>query len=93
MENKLLYEFAKNFVDKYEKCEQEMLKNKAIYADMNEWDCDEDLEPEYFSSCEIYKAGLQAVVVDDFVKQLPPELQSKVILESMKIKTGGNFTF
>lgn len=83
---KLLYEFAKNFVDEYEKCEQEMLENE-------EWGYDEDLEPEYFGSCEIYKAGLQAVVVDDFVKQLPPELQSKVILECMKIKTGGSFTF
>ena len=95
MENKLLYEFAKNFVDEYEKYEQEMLENEAIYADMNEcdYDTDEGLESEYFSSCMIYKAGLQAVVVDDFVKQLPSELQSKVILECMKIKTGGNFTF
>lgn len=86
MENKLLYEFAKNFVDEYEKCEQKMLENE-------EWGYDEDLEPEYFGSCAIYRAGLQAVVVDDFVKQLPPELQSKVILECMKIKTGGSFTF
>ena len=79
MENKLLYEFAKNFVDEYEKCEQEMLENEAIYADMNEcdYDIDESLESEYFNNCTIYKAGLQAVVVDDFVKQLPPELQSE----------------
>ena len=92
MENKLLYEFAKNFVDEYEKCEREFKEiEDEYYEDNLDWE-DDGAEPDY-TSCEIYKSGLQAVVVDDFVKQLPPELQSKVILECMKIKTGGSFTF
>lgn len=86
MESKLLYKFAKNFVDEYEEFEEEKLKSKELGYYKNS-------EPEYSYNCEKYKAGLQAVVVDDFIQQLPPELQSEIVLEFMKIKTGGNFTF
>ena len=37
--------------------------------------------------CATEKAGLQALIVDDFVKMLPQKLQEEIILTCMKIKT------
>ena len=51
---------------------------------------DDGAEPDY-TSCEIYKAGLQALIVDDFVQSLKPDLQTKIIMDCMAQKTNNNF--
>lgn len=47
-------------------------------------------EPDY-TPCETYKAGLQALIVDDFVQSLNPDLQAKIIMDCMTQKTNNNF--
>ena len=90
IDTKLMYEFAKNLVDEYEKCEAEYEEEwEEYYEDNLDWG-DDGSEPD-FSSCKIYEAALSALIVDDFVKDLPPKLQTTIIKECMKIKTGGNF--
>lgn len=91
MENEILYKFCKNYVKAYDEVEKAEEKNrmKAEY----ELDYYIDDEPIDYLSREACKAGLQALIVDDFVKQLPHELQQQVIMECMKIKTGGSFKF
>lgn len=51
---------------------------------------DDGAEPDY-TPCEIYKAGLQALIVDDFVQSLKPDLQAKIIMDCMAQKTNNNF--
>ena len=38
-----------------------------------------------FSKCAMSKAGLQALIVDDFVQQLDEELQMQIIMHCMGI--------
>ena len=79
----ILYQFCKNYTTEYEKCEREW----AEYQDDWEYD-DEECD---YSSCEVYKAGLQALIVDDFVQCLNPDLQSKIIIDCMAQRTNNNF--
>jgi len=81
----MLYQFCKNYVEQYEICEEEYDE----YLDCLDNDCD-NYETD-FSSCEVYKAGLQALIVDDFVQSLNPKLQSQIIMDCMKQKTNNNF--
>ena len=65
------------------------LIENEYYEDNLDWGGD-DAEPDY-TSCEIYKAGLQALIVDDFVQSLNPDLQAKIIMDCMVQKTNNNF--
>ena len=77
----MLYQFCRNYTEEYEKCEEEYELSEWEY---NDEECD-------YSSCEVYKAGLQALIVDDFVQSLNPKLQSQIIMDCMKQKTNNNF--
>lgn len=86
----ILYQFCKNYTNKYENCKKEFEKmEKEYYEDNLDWR-DDDAEPNY-TPCEIYKAGLQALIVDDFVQSLNPDLQAKIITDCMIQKTNNNF--
>lgn len=80
----ILYQFCKNYTEEYEKCEDEWKEMEYEDEYYQEDECD-------YSSCEVYKAGLQALIVDDFVQSLNPQLQSKIIFDCMEQKTNNNF--
>ena len=77
--NKIIYEFCKNFVNKYEEVE-----NSIDEEELNEMNI--TIEEYLENKCMIEKAGLQALITDDFVKMLPQDLQEEIIFECMKIK-------
>lgn len=86
----ILYQFCKNYTKEYENCEREFEKmENEYYENSLDWG-DDGAEPDY-TSCEIYKAGLQALIVDDFVQSLNPDLQAKIIMDCMAQKTNNNF--
>lgn len=86
----ILYQFCKNYTEEYENCEREFEKmEREYYEDNLDWG-DDGAEPDY-TPCEIYKAGLQALIVDDFVQSLKPDLQAKIIMDCMAQKTNNNF--
>lgn len=86
----ILYQFCKNYTNKYENCKKEFEKmEKEYYEDNLDWR-DDGTEPDY-TPCEIYKAGLQALIVDDFVQSLNPDLQAIIIMDCMTQKTNNNF--
>ena len=86
----ILYQFCKNYTEEYENCEREFEKmENEYYEDNLDWG-DDGAEPDY-TPCEIYKAGLQALIVDDFVQSLKPDLQAKIIMDCMAQKTNNNF--
>lgn len=89
MENEMLYKFCKNYTEAYKEVQEKEAELRAKY-EYGEYIGDEPID---YLSREACKAGLQALIVDDFVKQLPQELQQQVIMECMKIKTGGSFKF
>lgn len=86
----ILYQFCKNYTNKYENCEREFEKMENEYYEDNLGWGDDGAEPDY-TPCEIYKAGLQALIVDDFVQSLNPDLQAKIITDCMVQKTNNNF--
>lgn len=86
----ILYQFCKNYTEEYENCEREFEKmENEYYEDNLDWGGD-GAEPDY-TPCETYKAGLQALIVDDFVQSLNPDLQAKIIMDCMTQKTNNNF--
>ena len=86
----ILYQFCKNYTKEYENCEREFEKmENEYYEDNFDWR-DDSAEPDY-TPCEIYKAGLQALIVDDFVQSLNSDLQAKIIMDCMAQKTNNNF--
>lgn len=82
--NRLVYNFCKKFVDEYEKAREEVDSYELDEIDMA---LDEYLE----DVCVMEKAGLQALIVDDFVQSLNPDLQTKIIMDCMAQKTNNNF--
>ena len=86
----ILYQFCKNYTKEYENCEREFEKmENEQYAESLDWGHD-GAEPDY-TPCEIHKAGLQALIVDDFVQSLKPDLQAIIIMDCMSQKTNNNF--
>ena len=91
--NDILYRFCKKYTNRYEQCEEEA-KNVLIDY-LRQGYGGEDAEDklhesgildEIFSQCAISKAELQALIVDDFVKQLDEELQMKIIMHCVGVK-------
>lgn len=82
--NRLVYDFCKRFVDGYERAGEEVDSYELAEMDMT---LDEYLE----SVCVMEKAGLQALIVDDFVQMLNPKLQEEIIMQCMDMKMGKNF--
>lgn len=79
--NKLVYNFCKKFVDEYEKAREEVDNYELDEMDMT---LDEYLE----GICIMEKAGLQALIVDDFVQMFNPKLQEEIIMQCMEMKMG-----
>lgn len=82
--NRLVYNFCKRFADEYEKAREEVDSYELDEMDMT---LDEYLE----GVCAMEKAGLQALIVDDFVQMFNPELQEEIIMQCMDMKMGKNF--
>ena len=91
--NDMLYRFCKKYTDQYEECEEEVRDVIADYLrqgyggeDAEDKLHESGMLDEIFSKCAMSKAGLQALIVDDFVKQLDEELQMKIIMHCMDMK-------
>lgn len=89
-----LYQFCKDFVDEYEKCEKNAMDTIIAYKEegYSDEECREILYDTgrfeaMFNSCNIYQAGLEAFIVDDFVKDLDETLQMHIIRNCMSIMT------
>ena len=79
--NRMLYKFCKQFVDEYEN-----EKENIDYDELYEYGMTED---EYLEQCcGMIKAGIQALITDDFVKMLDQPLQEEIVLNCMRIKVG-----
>lgn len=90
-----LYEFCKNYTDKFEEAEIETMDK--MRAMLEEGHTEEEIREKIYESGEmdiifnkvdIPKAGLQALIVDDFVKELPESLQSKIMMHCMESMYG-----
>ena len=68
----------------YERAREEVDTYELAEMDMT---LDEYLE----GVCPMEKAGLQALIVDDFVKMLDPKLQDEIIMQCMDMKVGRDF--
>lgn len=77
--NDILYKFCKKYTEQYEQCEEEA---RDVIEDKLH---DSGMLGEIFSKCAMSKAGLQALIVDDFVKQLDEELQMKIIMHCIDV--------
>ena len=91
--NDILYRFCKKYTEQYEECEEEVRDAIADYLrqgyggeDAEDKLHESGMLDEIFSKCAISKAGLQALIVDDFVKELDEELQMKIIMHCMDMK-------
>lgn len=82
--NRLVYDFCKRFIDRYERAGEEVDSYELAKMDMT---LDEYLE----GVCAMEKAGLQALIVDDFVQMLNPKLQEEIIMQCMDMKMGKKF--
>ena len=88
--NEVLYKFCKKYTEEYEECEKEAENYlQQVYGTENVEDelYENMLNEEIFSKCAMSKAGLQALIVDDFVQQLDEELQMQIIMHCMGIKS------
>lgn len=79
--NRMLYKFCKQFVDEYENEKENIDYDELYECGMTE---DEYLE----QYCGMIKAGIQALITDDFVKMLDQPLQEEIVLNCMRIKVG-----
>lgn len=91
IKNDILYKFCKKYTDKFEEAEKEAIarieelidkgyseeETKEIIFEGDEMDI-------IFNSVEVPKAGLQALIVDDFVNELPSDLQTEVMMYCME---------
>lgn len=86
--NDVLYKFCKKYTEEYKQCEEEAENYlQQIYGAENVEDesYESILNEEIFSKCATSKAGLQALIVDDFMQQLDEELQMQIIMHCMGI--------
>lgn len=99
-----LYDMTKQFVDDFEEAEAEAIEYLKTELDENNYDVDlsdeakEEIEEMYKtdvladieSKTTISRAGLQALIVSDFVNDLSEDLQYKIRKECMnKMKNKG----
>lgn len=99
-----LYDMTKQFVDDFEEAEAEAIEYLKTELDENNYDVDlsdeakEEIEEMYKtdvladieSKTAISRAGLQALIVSDFVNDLSEDLQYKIRKECMnKMKNKG----
>ena len=95
MKRDILYKFCKNYTKIFEECEKETLEIMQEYAEkgyteekIREEVYESGLMDSIFSKTDMHEAGLKAYIVDDFVKMLDEDLQGKIILQCMEMKTG-----
>lgn len=86
-----LYKFCKEYTDKFEEAEKETMDK--MRAMLEEGHTEEEIKEEIYESGEMDiifnrvntpKVGLQALIVDDFVSELPSSLQTEIMLHCMK---------
>lgn len=91
LRNDILYQFCKQYTDKFEECEQEV--KQLIQEQLEKGLSKEEIREEIyengqmdiiFSKTGMQKAALQALIVDDFVKELDEDLQMAIIMECTK---------
>ena len=84
--NEVLYKFCKKYTEEYEECEKEAENYlQQVYGAENAEAYENMLNEVIFTKCAMSKAGLQALIVDDFVQQLDEELQMQIIMHCMGI--------
>ena len=88
----ILYEFCKKYTEEYEQCEEEVEDVVTDYLrqgyggeDAEDKLHEDGMLDEIFNKCTMSKAGLQALIVDDFVQQLDDDLQMQIIMHCMGI--------